>query len=94
MRFGKGDAHPFWKGDGASRRAVHLWLARHSPKTGVCEDCGAEGQTDYALKDHSERHSRDRAKYAELCRACHYVRDHEYRVATGRAAALRQWAVA
>ena len=58
-----------------SFHAIHKWLRRHFPKAGVCEECGAEGPTDYAFKKHPEPHTRDRDDYRELCRHCHMVFD-------------------
>jgi hypothetical protein len=49
-----------------------MWLLRNCPKTGVCEECGAEGKTDYAFKRHPEPHTRNRDDYAELCKSCHW----------------------
>ena len=59
-------------------QAVHLWLAKYRPKTGVCESCGnAVGTekgtgTQYAYIGLDPRgFERDRAMYAELCVPCH-----------------------
>jgi len=69
-------SHPaWWKGDAAGYRAIHTYLQKHFPKTGICDECGKSGEaTDHALlKGHT--HSRDRADYRELCRSCHMIYD-------------------
>jgi len=67
--------HPvWWKGDDAGYRALHTYLQKHSPKTGVCEECGAAGTTDYALIK-GRVYSRERSDYRELCRGCHMIYD-------------------
>ena len=59
--------------------AIHVWLAHHFPKKGVCEECGRERQPGerafhYAsLNGHN--YTRKREDYAELCPACHTVLD-------------------
>jgi hypothetical protein len=54
---------------------IHHWLNQHHPKTGACDECGAEGPTDYAFKKHPESHTRNRDDYRELCRSCHTTFD-------------------
>lgn len=66
----QGPAHPNWRGDSAGYGAIHAYLARNHPKSGVCEECGSSGQTDYALI-HGREYSRERGDYRELCRGCH-----------------------
>jgi hypothetical protein len=58
-----------WKGERASRSAVHHWMLRHFPKGGVCEQCGRRGVTDWANIDH--RYRRVRRDWHEWCRSCH-----------------------
>lgn len=50
----------------AGYAAIHLWLGKHFPKTGVCEECGADAKTQYAFLRHPEPHTRDRDDYREL----------------------------
>jgi hypothetical protein len=63
--------------DDVGYSAAHIWLNRHHPKTGTCEECGVEvgatGQagTHYAYTGPNGGHERDRSKYRELCPACH-----------------------
>jgi hypothetical protein len=52
-------------------RIIHNWLRYNYPKTGVCENCGEEGKTEYAFKRHPKPHTRNRKDYMELCRLCH-----------------------
>ena len=61
---------PWWRGDDASYGAIHTYLRKHFPKSGVCEECGKAGETDYALIK-GRSYSRNREDYRELCRQCH-----------------------
>jgi hypothetical protein len=54
-----------------SVRTIHGALAREHPKTGICEECGKVGKTDYAFQRHPEPYTANRDDYRELCRACH-----------------------
>jgi len=54
-----------------SYKAIHQQLARDHPKSGVCEDCGKVGPTDYAFQHHPRPHTRERSDYRELCKSCH-----------------------
>ncbi len=66
----RGEADPRWRGDDASYFVKHEWLNRHFPKTGRCDQCGAEGKTHYALR-HGLEYTRNREDYLELCPRCH-----------------------
>jgi ribosomal protein L40E len=66
-----------WKGDDANYFSKHEWLRKHYPKTGICEECGAKGPTDFAFQHHPEPHTRNREDYAEWCRSCHTAVDRE-----------------
>lgn len=70
----RGAGAPWWKGDQVNYRALHTYLNRWHPKRGACEACGKTGRTEYALI-HGHEHSRDRADYRELCKACHNAYD-------------------
>ena len=65
---------PWFKGEEASYRAIHTYLSKHFPKSGICEECGEAKPTDYALIKGRE-YSRDRTDYRELCRRCHVFYD-------------------
>jgi len=52
-----------------------MWLIRHYPKSGRCEQCREEGRTQYAFLRHPEKHTRDRDDYIELCDPCHRAMD-------------------
>lgn len=75
----RNERHPRWKGPNASASALHKWLHRHHPLTGVCGDCGAIGATEYAFLRHPETYTRKRDDYRELCRSCHRTFDYERR---------------
>ncbi len=51
--------------------AIHSRLRRQHPKSGICEECGTEGSTEYAFLRHPEPHTSDREDYKELCVPCH-----------------------
>lgn len=54
--------------------SLHRRLRRENPKSGICDDCGASGKTEYALLP-GKNYSLSRNDYAELCRRCHMVVD-------------------
>lgn len=66
-----------WKGDDAQYQAIHLWLRRWNPKTGICDHCGenvgprGHTGTHFAFKFHGEPYTRNREDYIELCPRCH-----------------------
>jgi hypothetical protein len=76
-----GENHYGWKGDSATYDAIHDWLRKHHPKTGVCEECEAEALTEYAYQRHPEPHTRDRSDYREMCVPCHRTFDAALRMA-------------
>jgi hypothetical protein len=53
---------------------LHTALNLHYPKSGVCEECGAEAETEYSLI-HGRQVSRRREDYRELCKPCHHGYD-------------------
>lgn len=60
-----------WKGDEASYRAIHGYLCKHYPKSGVCEECGnTAAKTHYAVI-HGHPYTRNCEDYRELCVPCH-----------------------
>ena len=62
-----------WEGLNISNsyRAIHMWLAYHYEKTGVCDFCNSIGkETQRALKK-GESYQKDITKYHELCVSCH-----------------------
>lgn len=66
------------EGSGVTKNAVinlHGRLRKAHPPSGVCEECGAEGPTEYAFKRHPESHTDRREDYRELCRECHAAFD-------------------
>ena len=70
----KNNQSPLYTGDTAGYRAIHTYVNKHFPKSGICEECKEVKRTDYALiKDHS--YSRNREDYRELCKRCHNAYD-------------------
>lgn len=60
-----------FKGDAAGYTAIHTYLRKHFPKSGVCDECGdTSRRTEYALIKGRE-YSRNREDYRELCKLCH-----------------------
>lgn len=66
-----GPEHPQWRGDDAGYSALHKWLWRNYPKTGVCVMCGQTRRTQWSFLHNSERYTRNIADYRELCVPCH-----------------------
>ena len=60
----------WYKGEEAGYTAIHTYLRKYFPKTHICDECGDEGSTDYALL-HGHPYTRKREDYRELCRKCH-----------------------
>ncbi len=50
---------------------IHAWINRRFEKTGLCEDCGKAGKTDWSFQKHPNPYTRNRLDYRELCRSCH-----------------------
>jgi hypothetical protein len=70
-----GNINGRWKGDNASRSAIHKWLSKIKPLTGICEECGVTGKrTEYSNVDHTYR--RVVEDYRELCSRCHRYYDY------------------
>lgn len=74
-----------WRGGDATSHAIHSWITKHFPKTGVCEECGAnvgaktQAGTHYAFRFHGQPYTRNRDDYRELCPPCHMEFDREWR---------------
>lgn len=66
---------PWWTGDDVGYRALHTYLTKHFPKSGVCDECGKSAKTEYALIK-GRQYSRAREDYRELCHKCHAIYDH------------------
>lgn len=70
----RGENAPGWKGDQATYRTIHSYLANNYQKSGVCEECQRRKRTEWALIEGRE-YSRNRDDYRELCRKCHAIYD-------------------
>lgn len=55
--------------------AMHEWVRKHHPKTGICVGCGPAPSTEYALI-HGHEYSRDVNDYQEMCHRCHVRYDY------------------
>lgn len=69
----RGEMHPLWKGEDAGYIAIHIWVRRHKPKTGVCQQCDAKRYTEFG--NVSGAYLRDLDDYIELCKPCHIALD-------------------
>jgi hypothetical protein len=76
----RGSEHPNWKGDAVGYFALHAWLERNKPRTGICGQCGSKPEskkrtvaTEWA--NVSGEYRRDLDDYIELCVSCHKRRD-------------------
>lgn len=85
----RGTASPKWKGDAAGYTSLHKWVRRNFEKSGRCEECSAEGKTDWANVDH--RYHRVREDWVELCRSCHRLYDLGSLTLKQAQTAERQW---
>jgi hypothetical protein len=75
-----GKKHPLWKGGDVSYSGAHMWVRRNYPKTGICEECGANvgntGQGGTHWANISGNYVReDRSDWRELCVSCHAKMD-------------------
>lgn len=68
-----GPQNPQWKGDAVGYRELHRWVRRVRGAPGACEDCGANGYTEWANKSHLYR--RDPSDWIALCKPCHGSHD-------------------
>lgn len=69
------EKNPAWRGDEAGSSAVHMWLRRYYPYSGVCEECGETKRTEWSFQRWPAPYTRDRDDYRELCRPCHMAFD-------------------
>jgi hypothetical protein len=74
-RKAKGEEHGNWKGDDVGYDALHDWVKRNKPRTGICEACGKKPRTWTHLANVSGEYRRDVADFIELCASCHKKRD-------------------
>ena len=63
------EEHPNWKGDEVGYMALHQWVYARKERTGICQQCGAEGVTEFA--NVSGEYRRDVEDFIELCVPCH-----------------------
>ena len=64
-----------WGRDLPHYNAVHYWVSKNKPKTGVCEICeqdvGKKGSRGTQMANRSQQYLWDLDDYMELCRRCH-----------------------
>ena len=59
----------FWKGEKASRDAMHRWIVRQKGRPRKCEHCGSTGKLHWA--NVSGQYYRDPDDFIGLCPLCH-----------------------
>jgi hypothetical protein len=69
-----GDNNHAWKGDDASKYALHRRLYSRFGKPSKCAVCGATDSNHYDYANLSGRYE-DLNDYAPMCRSCHWVYD-------------------
>lgn len=87
-----GANNPAWKGDKVSYSGLHKWIAKHKPKSDVCEDCGKQGYT--VAANISGEYHRDIADFKWLCTSCHLKMDNfkrKIRLTAESRWELREW---
>jgi hypothetical protein len=69
--------NPMWKGNKASKSAMHKWMDKNFGKPKYCEICKRTDrkQYDWSNKDHT--YKRDRKNWQRLCSSCHKKYDIE-----------------
>ena len=70
-----GNDHHNWKGEEVGYHALHIWLAKHKTKTGICSRCNAERYTEWANIAPGRPRSRNLDDYVEVCKPCHMELD-------------------
>ncbi len=60
-----------WKGNKASKSAVHKWMNFHYGKPKFCEGCGVEDRKWYDWANISGEYLHSRDDFLRLCRTCH-----------------------
>jgi protein-arginine kinase activator protein McsA len=73
----KAESNGNWKGDDVKYMAVHSWLNRNFPITGLCETCHERPAIQRA--NISGEYKRDPKDYKCLCRQCHMDYDNMIR---------------
>jgi hypothetical protein len=77
-----GEANHSWKGDDASRIALHRRLYSRHGKPSKCAVCGTESAAHYDYANLSGRYE-DLSDYAPMCRSCHWKYDDKISNITG-----------
>ncbi len=72
-----GKENPAYRGEKANVSAIHTWLRKRYPLSGVCSRCGGEKWTERAFLRWPKPYTRDPDDYEEMCRSCHTKYDLE-----------------
>lgn len=72
-----GEDNHQWKGDKASRTALHNWVKRNLGKPMECEFCGFTSNNPCMINwaNKSQQYKRDLSDWLRLCRKCHHAYD-------------------
>ena len=65
-----------WKGENASIKVIHLWLAKNKPRPELCERCRERPVEQLSYNNMNKRgYSRNLDDYEWLCTSCHALKD-------------------
>jgi len=67
-----------WKGDNVGYYALHIWINKHKPKPGLCEEC--KQKPPYDCANISGQYKRDVNDFKWLCRSCHMKSDNRLEI--------------
>lgn len=78
----RAERHPRWQSD-PNYKALHLWVNRNWPRSGLCESCGGHVGTDRGTGTQwssiGHIYTRARTDWRELCGHCHRATDRAHR---------------
>lgn len=67
-----------WKGDGASKVALHVWVKLRFVKPKACMKCGII-KSALDLSNKSQKYKRELSDWWYLCRSCHWKYDGQHK---------------
>lgn len=70
----KGEKHKDWKGDKASKLALHYYIKRRLPKPDKCQRCNKKK---FLELSNNGRYSRKLSDWEWICRNCHAKKDNK-----------------
>jgi len=82
----KDELSPNWKGEKASKPAIHDWVKKHRGKPNKCEHCGTIKDKKFEWANKSDKYKRDLTDWIRLCVKCHSKFDYDRRLKKWRKA--------